>query len=33
MRELPVARETLAAEGLGPVFIDYMSNWKGFVGG
>ena len=32
MRELPVARETLAAEGLGPVFIDYMSNWKGFVG-
>ncbi len=32
MRVLPVATETLAAEGLGPVFIDYMSNWKGFVG-
>lgn len=32
MRELPVARETLAAEGLGPAFLDYMSNWKGFVG-
>ena len=33
MRELPVAREILAAEGLGPVFIDYMLNWRGFVGG
>lgn len=33
MRELPVPRETLAAEGLGPVFVDYMDNWKGFVGG
>lgn len=33
MRELPVARETLVAEGLGPTFIDYMTNWKGFVGG
>ena len=32
MRELPVAREILAAEGLSPAFIDYMSNWKGFVG-
>ena len=32
MRELPVAKQTLAAEGLGPVFVDYMSNWKGFVG-
>lgn len=32
MRELPVAREVLAAEGLSPVFIDYMGNWKGFVG-
>jgi 2,4-dienoyl-CoA reductase-like NADH-dependent reductase (Old Yellow Enzyme family) len=32
MRELPVAREILAAEGLGPVFVDYMDNWKGFVG-
>jgi 2,4-dienoyl-CoA reductase-like NADH-dependent reductase (Old Yellow Enzyme family) len=33
MRELPVAREVLAAEGLGPAFLEYMSNWKGFVGG
>ena len=33
MRELPVSREILAAEGLGPSFIEYMSNWKGFVGG
>ena len=33
MRELPVAKEVLAAEGLGPAFLDYMSNWKGFVGG
>ena len=33
MRELPVARETLVAEGLGPAFLDYMANWKGFVGG
>lgn len=33
MRELPVPREVLAAEGLGPSFIEYMSNWKGFVGG
>ena len=32
MRELPVARETLAAEGLGPAFLDYMSSWRGFVG-
>ena len=32
MRELPVAREILASEGLGPVFLDYMTNWKGFVG-
>lgn len=32
MRELPVPREVLAAEGLGPVFLDYMTNWKGFVG-
>lgn len=32
MRELPVDREILAAEGLGPAFLDYMSNWKGFVG-
>ncbi|MDA0249482.1 MAG: NADH:flavin oxidoreductase [Actinomycetota bacterium] len=33
MRQLPVAREVLAAEGLGPAFLEYMSNWKGFVGG
>jgi 2,4-dienoyl-CoA reductase-like NADH-dependent reductase (Old Yellow Enzyme family) len=33
MRELPVARQVLVAEGLGPAFLDYMSNWKGFVGG
>ena len=32
MRALPVPREVLAAEGLSPTFIDYMSNWKGFVG-
>lgn len=32
MRELPVARKVLIAEGLGPAFLDYMSNWKGFVG-
>jgi len=30
-RPLPVTRETLAAEGLGPAFIDYMAGWKGFV--
>lgn len=28
---LPVSREHLAAEGLGPAFIEYMNNWKGFV--
>lgn len=32
MRELPVAREVLVAEGLSPAFLGYMSNWKGFVG-
>ena len=32
MRELPVSREVLAAEGLGPAFLEYMANWKGFVG-
>ena len=32
MRERPVAREVLVAEGLGPAFLDYMSTWKGFVG-
>jgi len=31
MRSLPVDRATLAAEGLGPSFIDYMSTWQGFV--
>lgn len=30
-RPLPVSRATLAAEGLGPAFIDYMAGWKGFV--
>ena len=33
MRELPVAREVLLAEGLGPAFVDYMSSWRGFVAG
>jgi 2,4-dienoyl-CoA reductase-like NADH-dependent reductase (Old Yellow Enzyme family) len=28
---LPVTREHLRAEGLGPAFIDYMNTWKGFV--
>ena len=32
MRELPVPRAVLAAEGLGPAFLEYMANWKGFVG-
>ncbi|MGI9168820.1 MAG: NADH:flavin oxidoreductase [Caulobacteraceae bacterium] len=27
----PVSRAYLAGEGLGPAFIDYMNNWKGFV--
>ena len=27
----PVSREHLAAEGLGPSFVDYMSTWAGFV--
>ena len=27
----PVSRAHLAAEGLGPTFIEYMSTWKGFV--
>lgn len=30
-RPTPVTREALAAEGLGPAFIDYMATWKGFV--
>lgn len=28
---LPVTPEYLAREGLGPKFVDYMRNWKGFV--
>jgi 2,4-dienoyl-CoA reductase-like NADH-dependent reductase (Old Yellow Enzyme family) len=28
---LPVTREHLQAEGLGPKFVDYMNSWKGFV--
>ena len=28
---LSVSRAYLAREGLGPTFIDYMDNWKGFV--
>ncbi|MDP3749463.1 MAG: NADH:flavin oxidoreductase [Phenylobacterium sp.] len=28
---LPVTREHLRAEGLGPAFLDYMNTWKGFV--
>ena len=31
-RPLPVSRQTLAEEGLSPGFVDYMRNWKGFVG-
>ena len=30
---LPVTRAHLVAEGLGPVFVDYMATWKGFVEG
>lgn len=30
-RALPVTAAYLAAEGLGPTFVDYMRNWKGFV--
>ena len=29
--ELPVTRDYLAQEGLGPRFIDYMASWEGFV--
>ena len=32
MRELPVPRATLAAEGLSEGFIEYMNSWRGFVG-
>jgi 2,4-dienoyl-CoA reductase-like NADH-dependent reductase (Old Yellow Enzyme family) len=28
---LPVSRAHLRAEGLSPVFVEYMNNWKGFV--
>ncbi|WP_309644918.1 NADH:flavin oxidoreductase [Phenylobacterium sp.] len=28
---LPVTREHLRAEGLGPTFVEYMNSWKGFV--
>jgi len=28
---LPVTREHLHKEGLGPTFVDYMNTWKGFV--
>lgn len=28
---LPVTAEHLAAEGLGPAFVDYMGGWRGFV--
>jgi len=28
---LPVTRSYLRAEGLSPVFVEYMNNWKGFV--
>jgi len=31
MLELPVSRQHLADQGLGPKFIDYMASWKGFV--
>ncbi len=27
----PVTRDYLRQEGLGPVFVDYMATWKGFV--
>lgn len=30
-RQLPVSVAYLRAEGLGPTFVDYMRNWKGFV--
>lgn len=30
-RSLPVSREYLTAEKLGPAFIDYMTSWEGFV--
>jgi 2,4-dienoyl-CoA reductase-like NADH-dependent reductase (Old Yellow Enzyme family) len=30
---LPVTRAHLEAEGLGPVFVNYMATWAGFVDG
>lgn len=30
-RALPVTPEYLRSEGLGPAFVQYMHNWKGFV--
>jgi 2,4-dienoyl-CoA reductase-like NADH-dependent reductase (Old Yellow Enzyme family) len=30
-RPLPVTREYLRAEGVGPAFVDYLATWKGFV--
>jgi 2,4-dienoyl-CoA reductase-like NADH-dependent reductase (Old Yellow Enzyme family) len=32
MRELPVPRDVLIAEGLSGSFVTYMGNWPGFVG-
>jgi 2,4-dienoyl-CoA reductase-like NADH-dependent reductase (Old Yellow Enzyme family) len=32
MRALPVPRDVLAAEGIGPAFLEYLSSWAGFVG-
>ena len=32
MRELPVPRDVLIAEGLSDSFVTYMGNWPGFVG-
>ena len=28
---LPVTRQHLRDEGLGPTFVEYMNGWKGFV--
>ena len=28
---LPVSRQHLVNEGLGPAFVDYMATWKGFI--
>ena len=32
MREYPVSRDLLASEGVGPIFVEYLTNWPGFVG-